>query len=275
MGYDPRIHHRRSIRLPGYDYSQAGVYFVTIVAQGRELLFGEVVDDAMQASDAGRMVEAVWAELAGHFPGVAVDLFVLMPNHLHGIVVLGDPASVAGADPVPPGPVPADPVGAGFPRPVAPGTVGVPGGATESHGTAATCGDAAPALDARGGGPAGGEGGGCAEVEGPGGETPGAGDTSAGSEGRGGKTPPLREGGGFVGQPTLGQVVAYLKYHSAKRINALRSTPYEPIWQRNYYEHVIRDQADWERISEYIADNPAQWALDDENPACTTAKGGA
>jgi len=88
MKYNPDIHHRRSIRLRGYDYSVAGVYFVTVCTQERECLFGEIVAGEMQMNDAGRMVESVWNDLPDRYPGVAVDVYVVMPNHSHGIVVL-------------------------------------------------------------------------------------------------------------------------------------------------------------------------------------------
>jgi putative transposase len=64
----------------------------------------------------------------------------------------------------------------------------------------------------------------------------------------------------------LGQIVAYAKYRSAQRINALRGTPGAPVWQRNYYEHTIRTNADMELLREYIANNPAQWELDQLHP---------
>lgn len=79
----------------------------------------------------------------------------------------------------------------------------------------------------------------------------------------GGETPPLPMGT----KPTLGRVVAYFKYQSAKRINDLRSSPGTPVWQRNYYEHIIRDDHELDRAREYIADNPRRWADDQENPA--------
>jgi hypothetical protein len=95
MRYDPEKHRRRSIRLKGYDYSQAGVYFVTICTQGRACLFGEVVDGEMRLNDAGRMVVAEWERLPALFPNVVLDAFVVMPNHIHGIVILTDPADDA------------------------------------------------------------------------------------------------------------------------------------------------------------------------------------
>ncbi|MGF1614694.1 MAG: hypothetical protein ACFCVA_12530 [Gammaproteobacteria bacterium] len=86
--YDPAIHHRHSIRLQGYDYSQAGAYFVTVCTQKRECLFGEIVNGNMRLNDAGRMVQAVWDEIPAHYPDIDIDAFIVMPNHIHGIVVI-------------------------------------------------------------------------------------------------------------------------------------------------------------------------------------------
>ncbi len=89
--YDPKIHHRRSIRLRGYDYDQAGAYFVTITAQGRACLFGEVVGEQMRLNEAGGMLQEVWRGLSQRFPDVEVGSFVVMPNHVHGIIALHEP----------------------------------------------------------------------------------------------------------------------------------------------------------------------------------------
>ena len=86
--YDPNTKHRRSIRLKGYEYSRAGAYFVTLCAQDRACLFGEVVDYESRWNDAGRMIQAVWDEMPDHYPGVETDAFVVMPNHIHGIIIL-------------------------------------------------------------------------------------------------------------------------------------------------------------------------------------------
>jgi REP element-mobilizing transposase RayT len=87
MKYNPDIHRRRSIRLKGYDYSQAGAYFVTLCAQNRQCIFGNITDERMALNDAGRMVQTTWNEIPDHYPGVDVDAFVVMPNHIHGIVI--------------------------------------------------------------------------------------------------------------------------------------------------------------------------------------------
>ena len=81
-------HHRRSIRLKNYDYAQAGAYFVTIVTHGRKCLFGEIIGGVLQLKAAGLMVQAVWEDLSNHYVGIDPDAFVVMPNHIHGIVVL-------------------------------------------------------------------------------------------------------------------------------------------------------------------------------------------
>ena len=94
MRYDPDQHHRRSIRLKGYDDTQPGVYFVTIVIQGRECLLGTIVDGHVCLNDAGRTVQALGGQLPQRFPALDLDAYVVMPNHFHGIIV---GASLVGA----------------------------------------------------------------------------------------------------------------------------------------------------------------------------------
>lgn len=82
------IYHRRSIRLQGYDYAQVGAYFVTICTQNRECLFGNVVNGAMVLNEVGMVVQAVWDGLSGRFSTVELDQFMVMPNHIHSVLVL-------------------------------------------------------------------------------------------------------------------------------------------------------------------------------------------
>ena len=171
MTYDPRRHHRRSIRLPGYDYAAAGAYFVTIVIEGRRCLLGTVDGGTVAPTEIGRAVAACWQALSEKYPHLELDEFVVMPNHLHGIVVSHDPPGVEGA---------------GSPRPLS--------------------------------------------------------------------------------RPTLGQVVGFFKYQSTVAVNQLRATPGTKLWQRNYYEHIIRNDASRARIREYIATNPERWSADGDNP---------
>lgn len=89
MKYDPNKHHRRSIRLKGYDYTTAGAYFITICTDQRQCLFGEIVDGKMELNATGMCVQACWQSLPHHFETLELDTFVVMPNHLHGILRLG------------------------------------------------------------------------------------------------------------------------------------------------------------------------------------------
>jgi REP element-mobilizing transposase RayT len=183
---NPTSHRRRSIRLCGYDYTLPGAYYVTIVTRDRACILGEIVEGAMRLSDAGRIVEEEWRRLAETHPHLTLDAYVIMPNHVHGIVVLCD----GGKD-----------------------TAG--GWATGGEYTAAV----APTSPA---GPA---------------------------------------------PESLGALVGQVKSVSSRRINTLINATGNAVWQRNYYEHVIRGDRDLDAIREYILRNPAQWAADRETPA--------
>jgi REP element-mobilizing transposase RayT len=201
MRGDPERRHRRSIRLKGYDYARAGAYFVTVCTYGGECLFGDVAGDEMRFNEYGEIARQAWDGLLHHYSGVETDAFVVMPNHVHGIIVITDETPIM--------------VGAGCPRPY-------------------------------------------------GGTKPATGAGTA----KGAETAPLP----VVKRPTLGRILAYLKYQSTKRINEIRGTPGTPVWQRNYYEHIIRDEASLNRIRQYIVDNPARWASDPENPQAVVAE---
>ena len=165
---------RRAIRLRGYDYTQQGAYFVTICTWGRLCALGDVVASEMVLSDAGQLAQAAWQALPQHYPGVRLDAWVIMPNHVHGIIVL-EAGQRAGLKPAPTRLSP-DP------------------------------------------------------------------------------------------KPALSELVRAFKTFSARRINTARNTAGSPFWQRNYYEHVIRDDDTLNRIRQYIVDNPAKWHEDPENP---------
>lgn len=182
--FDPQKHHRRSIRLKGYDYSQEGAYFVTIVTWQREFLFGEIVNAEMMLSPYGEIVQKWWEEIPVHFANVETGAFVIMPNHVHGIIYILNEHR---------------------------GTVSVP-------------------------------------------------DDNIPQHIQGGETPPLRK-------PTLGQIVAYFKYQSTKEMNKVETADaVTKFWQRNYYEHIIRDEKDLQNKTDYIEANPLLWDEDDENP---------
>ena len=102
MIYDLIKHHRRSIRLKGYDYTQPGAYFVTLVTQGRECLFGEIAAGEMRLNRFGQIAKREWERLSKRFPAVQIDAYVIMPNHVHGIIVItgrGTAGYVTDSDP--------------------------------------------------------------------------------------------------------------------------------------------------------------------------------
>src|SRR5262249_35164354 len=110
MTYDPKKHHRRSIRLRGHNYSDGGAYFITICVQDKQCMLGRVVDSRMTLSECGEVVHHVWETLPQRFPTLVLDAFQLMPNHLHAILVIPgtglEPslALAAGAAVIQPGP---------------------------------------------------------------------------------------------------------------------------------------------------------------------------
>jgi len=185
MPFDPEQHRRRSIRLKDYDYSWPGAYFVTVCAFQRKRLFGEVVDEEVRLSPLGGIVGDCWSEIPRHFDSVSLDTFVIMPNHIHGIVVIED------AD--------------------------LRTWRAEGRGTACR----APTVER-------------------------------------------------FAKPTansLPTIIRSFKSAVTRRINAFRGVSGSAIWQRNYYEHIVRNEEDLSEARQYIADNPSQWAFDRENPA--------
>lgn len=201
MTFNPDLHHRRSIRLQGYDYARSGAYFVTICAWQRECLFGEVVDGVMWLNEAGLTVQQIWVGLPGHFRHVELDQFIVMPNHVHGIILL-----TAGN-----------------------GSVGAKQGSSASP-------------------------------------VSGVVDQNQGEAGEAFASPlpnPLVNG---TASDSLGALIQNFKSVSTRRINLLRCSPGTPVWQRNYYERIIRDDSELERTQQYIEDNPFKWAEDENNP---------
>ena len=166
---------RKSTRLQSYDYRTAGAYFVTICTYDREPTFGQVVNESVILSPAGLIVQEEWIRTPQLRPGVELDQFVVMQNHVYGIVVFhDDPARFANQP-------------------------------DEAHG--------------------------CA---------------------------PLRRS-----PRSLSSLIAGYKSSATKKINRARGMPRMSVWQRNYYEHVIRNDQDLDRIHQYIANNPAKWQEDE------------
>lgn len=179
--FNPDVHHRRSIRLSGYDYARGGAYFVTAFSHGRECVFGSVTHGSVRLNDAGRMVERWWSKLNDKFRNVETDEFIVMPDHFHGTVLFH--GALVGADPC-----------------VCPGITQ----------------------------------------------------------------------GAHAGAP-LHRIIQWFKTMTTNEyIRRIQSDGWSPfhnrLWQRNYYERIIRNEAEMRRIREYVQFNPPNWGRDEDNP---------
>jgi putative transposase len=184
--FDPQKHHRRSIRLPNYDYSQSGAYYITIVNWHRECLFGDVVDGEVVLSKFGLVAKQQWENLPNRFPNIILGAFVIMPNHMHGVIVI-----------------------------------------MTGRGTAGNLND---------------------------------------HDGEFSRRAPTHE---QYQKPVKGSIPTMVRSYKSSvsyRINLMRGTQDIPVWQRNYYEHIIRNERDLQNKTDYIEANPMLWAEDDENP---------
>ena len=181
-------HNRQSNRLQGYDYSSPGYYFVTIVSHNRLPIFGGIISGEVQLNRNGKIVKDCWLEIPKHFQSVTLDEYVIMPNHLHGIVKINENQNV-----------------------------------WARHKVSSLRRQASP--------------------------------YSANDQ----NTKP-------IGTPShsLGAIIGSFKSVAAKRIHKAGLIKDQFIWQRNYYEHVIRDDEDYQRIVQYIQFNPINWEEDQE-----------
>lgn len=96
MSYNAVVHNRHSIRLPGFDYTKPGAYFLTILAHKKEHIFGKVVKGIVELSPVGEIVQEQWEKIPTHFPDILLDAFVIMPNHIHAVVVITERAASMG-----------------------------------------------------------------------------------------------------------------------------------------------------------------------------------
>ena len=201
------IHHRRSIRLKGYDYSRAGLYFVTICCHNRECLFGKIIGaknilpdnetPIMKLNDAGKIADECWLEIPNHFPNAILHEHIVMPNHIHGIIELANNANV----------------GVENFQPLQP---------NESQPNESQPNESQPNESQR--------------------------NESQRNEFQ--KIIPR----------SIGSIVRGYKIGVTKWFRT--NTDIETVWQRNYYEHIIRNQQSYHTISEYIINNPAIWGND-------------
>lgn len=238
MKYNSNIHHRyarsrppyhrRSIRLPTFDYSSAEQYFVTICTQNRRKLFGRIINERMELDRFGYIVKRCIQELPNHFNTVRSNAFIVMPNHIHLIIQIKNIHRA---------------VGAGSPRPFRDGIPQGDKAAVIKLRSPRPFGDGIPQGDK-------------AVVIKSGSPRPFRDNACS----RGGETPPLRHLD--RSRPSLGHIVARMKYESTKRINRMIGTPGKPIWQRNYLERIIQTDEELFDTIEYIMNNPKKWAND-------------
>ncbi len=178
MPYNPNLHHRRSIRLKGYDYSQAGLYFITICINDRKCLFGKIENKKMILNDAGKIADECWSEIPNHFPNAVLHEHIVMPNHVHGIIEITK------------------------------NNIGVVVGAENFQPL---------------------------------------------------QQPQQHEFQKMIPR-SIGSMVKGFKIGVTKWFR--KNTDIEKLWQRNYHEHIIRNEQSYQRISEYIINNPMNWKED-------------
>ena len=186
--YNPSVHHRRSIRLKGYDYSRAGLYFVTICLQNKQCLFGKITEGEMVLNDVGEIAFDEWKKTSDIRSNVLLDVFVIMPNHIHGIIVIVENDDNHGR-----------------------GELHSPDKMNELHSP----------------------------------------DIETGVCDKGVCDTPLRSPSN-----TVGAIVRGYKSAVTKQLGY-------SIWQRNYYEHIIRNENAYQNIFDYIVNNPANWNEDE------------
>jgi REP element-mobilizing transposase RayT len=190
MKFDPDKHHRRSIRLKGYDYSRPGAYYVTICVHNRECLFGNITNGEMHLNEYGKIVQTEWLKSSEIRNEIELDAYQIMPNHFHGIVIIQDVMINRNRGD----------------RPIAP-----------AWPIATTSSSIDPVI--------------------------------------------------FKMKPkSLSSLMAGFQSPVTSKINQLRGTPKQHVWQRNYFDRIIRNDNELNRIRKYIIENPMKWDLDKENP---------
>ena len=218
MGYNPEIHHRRSIRLKGYDYSRKGAYFITINIKGHEWLLGKIIDKEMILNDAGIMINKWCQKIPEKFPDIELGVYQIMPNHFHAIVI--NHGTNVGANPCvrPQYPVQTDGAGNAVQTDVAGNAVQTDVAGIMNNNTEPILGEPESIL------------------------------------------------GEHMGSP-LHVVVQWFKTMSTnEHIRGVKSLGWKPfngkLWQRDYYEHIIRDEKSYRAIDNYIINNPKNWKAD-------------
>jgi REP element-mobilizing transposase RayT len=230
--YNPNIHHRRSIRLKGYDYTQAGLYFITICCQDRACLFGKIENGEMILNNAGKMVETEWLKLRERFKNIELHEFVIMPNHFHAIleIVRATLVVAPNADLIAPN---VDLIAPNV-NLIAPNANLI---ASNANLIASNVDLIAPNVDV------------------------------VKHDGEITKPQNGQPRGIAPAEKTVGNMLgAFQSIVTVEYIRGVKNIGWKPfngkLWQRNYYEIIIRNEQSYQNISKYIINNPAKWAAD-------------
>ena len=233
MTHDNTVHpQRRSARIKDWDYSNPGAYFVTVVTKDRQCLFGQIEHDQMTLNDVGNIVAQTWEWLQDQYPYVDLDAFVIMPNDIHGIVLLQDAED-----------------GDRITEPAQRMKRADASHRDDSNNDAAcrdtscrnaACRDASRSVrtDATSA---------DVDTEGP------VANQQAASRLNAPRKP-------------LGRLIGAFKTVSTKRVNQLAGTPGKTMWQGRFHDHIIRKEESLDALRKYIAENPIKWSEDRENP---------
>ena len=209
--YNPQIHHRRSVRLRGYDYAQAGAYFITICTHERACLFGKITDGKMILNDAGKIANDEWLKTPELRKNVELDAFIVMPNHIHLIILINRRGVLN--------------------TPLNDPNSGVSNMPSKNNDTGTGV------LNT--------------PLNNP--NSPND-DLNTGVLNTGVYNTPLRSP-----SQSIGAIVRGYKSSVTKQINILRDCNECLVWQRNYHEHIIRNEQSYQTISNYIINNPSKW----------------
>lgn len=248
--YNPNLHHRKSIRLKGFDYSQAGLYFVTICCFNKECLFGEIKDSIMYLNQAGKIADKCWLDIPSHFPNVILHEHIIMPNHIHGIIELDIPVGAKNISPdiideidleaknISPDSTVENNVGA---KNLSPDSSVENKVETKNNSPDLMIEHISPdKID---------------EINGATNLT----NKNDEKDNRAKNISPLQDTFRSPSK-TIGSVIRGFKIGVTKWMR--QNTEIYDVWQRNYYEHIIRNQYSCELIADYIKNNPSKWNED-------------
>jgi REP-associated tyrosine transposase len=268
-----KIFDRRSIRLKEYDYSQPGAYFVTICTDNRQFIFGNIVEGEMILNRFGLEVEQYCKITENHFNNIKFDIHMTMPNHFHAIIQITshNPVVVGAGSPCPKMNNTRPKMNNTRPKMIDPYTnlnnkhnnvnIRYPNVNNKIPMVNNEC----PIINNK-----------CQNTTYPN-KNIGKHNKNIGTNNithyvsHGNRLGIYTNRSGFntIGRgdlATLGQIVGFFKYGISKHINLIRNTPGTKLWQRNYYEHIIRNENEYDRITEYIKNNPMKWEFDGFNP---------